>query len=589
MGMLGIFTLLFLGLTLYLYQASRALFSSALQRELDGDINWVADILARDAALSADPRRADSLMKSISRHKDFRITLTDGEGRVLADSHVPRDSVAHLENHRRRPEFQAARAQGRGHAWRYSATLGQEMLYVARRLGDGSRYLRMAAGPGPLETFQRAAGLIFTLFLALFAVSAMVITWWMSRTISTPLLHLAEHPGATPRWQAPFREAEVLNGAFERYVTEVRQLAGEVSLERDRLMAVLNRLEEGILILTLDGLDIVITAANPASLRLLGIDPGTLVAGRRVGEVVRPEALLRWLARAADPERTPVLHLDRGPDLPYDLLCRLGPLGLPSRPDASPGAAGMGPTEFVLTLVDITEFRHLDQVKSEFVANASHELKTPLSSLKGYAETLLEGALDNDKVRRPFVEKIQANALRLERLVQDLLHLSQLEANPVPREQEPLPLRNYVSAAAALHKHGIDSAGLRFENHVPENLRVMMEPRDLELILNNLVGNAVRYNKAGGKIKVGMVDGALYVKDTGVGIPEAMLPRIFERFYRADASRARKDGTGLGLAIVKHAAHKYGMAVRAESTLGEGSRFLVDIPEGVLKPGPVKA
>ncbi|HLP42098.1 MAG TPA: PAS domain-containing sensor histidine kinase, partial [Fibrobacteria bacterium] len=451
------------------------------------------------------------------------------------------------------------------------------------------RYLRMAAGPGPLEAFQRAAGLVFTLFLALFATSAMVITWWMSRTISTPLLHLAEHPGATPRWQAPFREAEVLNGAFERYVTEVRELAGAVSLERDRLMAVLNRLEEGILILALDGIDPVITAANPASLRLLGIDPGTLVAGRRAGEVVRPEALLRWLARAADPERTPVLHLDRGPDLPCDLLCRLGPLGLPSRPDASPGAAGMGPAEFVLTLVDITEFRHLDQVKSEFVANASHELKTPLSSLKGYAETLLEGALDNDKVRRPFVEKIQANALRLERLVQDLLHLSRLEANPVPREQEPLPLRNYVSAAAALHKHGIDSAGLRFENHVPENLRVMMEPRDLELILNNLVGNAVRYNKAGGKIKVGMVDGALYVKDTGVGIPEAMLPRIFERFYRADASRARKDGTGLGLAIVKHAAHKYGMAVRAESTLGEGSRFVVDIPEGVRKSGPVKA
>jgi signal transduction histidine kinase len=121
---------------------------------------------------------------------------------------------------------------------------------------------------------------------------------------------------------------------------------------------------------------------------------------------------------------------------------------------------------------------------------------------------------------------------------------------------------------------------------VPDDVRVHMEPRDLELILNNLVGNAVRYNKPAGKIKVGLEKGAavsLYVKDTGIGIPAEMLPRVFERFYRADASRARKDGTGLGLAIVKHAAHKYGMAVRAESVPGEGSRFLVDLPESVLR------
>ena len=227
----------------------------------------------------------------------------------------------------------------------------------------------------------------------------------------------------------------------------------------------------------------------------------------------------------------------------------------------------------------------------------------PLFTRPTYARalTLLEGALDNAKVRKPFVEKIHANALRLERLVQDLLALSQLEANPEPRDREPLPLRSYVTAAAGLHRHGIDSAGIRFENHVPEDARVLMEPRDLELVLDNLIGNAVRYNKPAGKIKVGLepassgADGAdgtsggartcLYVKDTGIGIPEEMLPRIFERFYRADASRARRDGTGLGLAIVKHAAQKYGMTVKAESALGEGSRFLVDIPGDLLSRG----
>src|SRR5690606_38053187 len=243
--------------------------------------------------------------------------------------------------------------------------------------------------------------------------------------------------------------------------------------------------------------------------------------------------------------------------------------------------AGTGPPgrrEYLLTLINVPEFRHLDRSKSEFVANAAHELKTPLSSIKGQTEALMEGAIEDPKMRAPFVRKIHDNALRLERLVQDLLSLSRLEANPVPRETEPLPLRVYVNSAAALHREALEAAGVRLENRVSDGIRLLMEPRDLELMINNLVGNAVRYNRPGGKIKLWTeAEGELrlIVKDTGIGIPGEMLPRIFERFYRADASRASKEGTGLGLAIVKHAAQKYGMSVSAESELGEGSRFIV--------------
>jgi two-component system phosphate regulon sensor histidine kinase PhoR len=586
-GMLGVFAALFLGLTVYLYAASRSLFAEALERELKGDLEWLAGTVRERPDILSHPARADSLCKAISGYKGFRVTLIAGDGRVIADSHVALADIGSLENHATRPEILMADARGTGHAWRYSSTLGRGMLYVAYKVREQGCYLRMAAGPVILKSFQAAALRVFLLFLGLFLASALAVTWWISRKISAPLLQLTAAGSAvdgpeslrpdspTPRWEARFREAEVLNAAFRGYVDRIRSLGREVVRERDKLMAVLNQLDEGILILTPAG---IVAAANPSSLRLLGMPhaPSDWI-GRPLRQALPPGVLARWVAETASPDRPPIIHIDKGPEAPFDLVCHLAPL--------DPGAGGR---EYLLTLLNVTEFRHLDRVKSEFVANASHELKTPLSSLKGYAEALMEGAMENPKVRANFVKKIHDNALRLERLVQDLLSLSRLESDEPPRESDPLPLRGYVSAAAVHHRDALDAAGIRLENHVAEEARVAMEARDLELILDNLVGNAVRYNKPGGKIKIWTEpeDGGLKlsVKDTGIGIAPEMLPRIFERFYRADASRARKDGTGLGLAIVKHAAARYGMTVSAESILGEGSRFMVKIPPKRISP-----
>ncbi len=606
LGMLGIFAALFLGLTLYLYITSRTLFAEALQLELSGDLAWLASTVRERPDLLRDPALSDSLCKAVASFKGFRVTFIDVSGQVLADSHVARGELGGLENHAERPEIRMARETGWGHAWRYSNTLRRGMLYVAYKVPDRACYIRMAAGPVTLNSFQMASLKVFVLFLSLFLGAAGAVTWWISRKISTPLLKLTgsgggpSDPEKPPRWEAEFQEAEVLNEAFQGYVGQVRSLGREIENQRDKLVAVLNQLDEGILILSAEG---VVVAANPSSLRLLGAAPESRKAsawlGRPLDEMLPRSPLVAWVAAGQSPDRTPMMHIDKGPDSPFDLLCHLAPLDsdqanpaeavripntiagtLPVTGQASPAGR-----EFLLTLLDVTEFRHLDRIKSEFVANASHELKTPLSSIKGYAEALLEGAIENPKVRGPFVGKIHANALRLERLVQDLLSLSHLEANPEPKETEPLPLRGYINAAANLHRHAMEGAGVRLENHVGEGVQVLMEPRDLELILNNLVGNAVKYNRPGGKVKLWTEEGdglKLFVKDTGIGIPEEMLPRIFERFYRAGASRASKEGTGLGLAIVKHAAHKYGMTVAAESVMGEGSRFVIGMPAALV-------
>ncbi|MDQ3003666.1 MAG: PAS domain-containing protein, partial [Fibrobacterota bacterium] len=392
-GMLGVFAALFLGLALYLYLTSRSLFAEGLQKELSGDLEWMASITEADPRLLRDPARSDSLCKAVSRFKGFRVTIIDNAGNVLADSHIPRKSFGTLENHRSRPEVRMSELKGWGHAWRYSNTLGLGMLYVARKVPEQACYLRMAAGPATLDRFQNATLRIFVLFLALFSAAAGAIVWWISRKISSPLLQLtgeersgSRDPESPPRWGARFREAEVLNEAIQGYVGQIRSLGREVEKQRDKLVAVLNQLEEGILILSANG-DVV--AANPSSLKLLGADGGSrgpsAWLGRPLREMLPESPLLAWVDAARSPDRTPIMHVDKGPGAPFDLLCHLAPL------DAV--AEGVTGGEFLLTLFDVSEFRHLDRVKSEFVANASHELKTPLSSIKGYAEALMEGAM----------------------------------------------------------------------------------------------------------------------------------------------------------------------------------------------------
>lgn len=572
--LLLLFVAAFLALALYQYFSARSLFFSLLEKDLRGDAALIAEVLTRDSSLLSSSEKADSACKALSRLKGFRITLADSNGRVLGDSHVDRDSLASIENHRHRPEFEAAAKSGWGSDHRASATVHMEMVYVARRLPDG-RFLRVAAGPPALIGFRKIAFSAVGFYLLLFVGVALFVTVWVERHISAPLLRLQSgRPDITKplRWDASFREAEVLNQVFENYVGEIRRLHANLGREHDRLIEVLNLLEEGVVLLGPQG---EVRTLNASAMRLLprGNSPAPSLPGDWVGRPLSQISPLPELAAftgsVARGERPPVLLIDKGETSPRDLLCHLRSL------------SGEG-SELLLTLVDISEFRQLDRVKSEFVANASHELKTPLASIRGYAEALIDGALQKEKAREPFVRKILHNALRLESLIGDLLSLSRLEADKGPRNPEPLPLRSYLNQAAVIHRNGLDSAGIRFENHVPEDVVVVAEPRDLELIVNNLVGNAIKYNKPGGKVKVSWEStesgGRLSIKDTGVGIPADMLPRIFERFYRADASRARQEGTGLGLAIVKHAAQRYHFNVRAESLLGEGSRFVVDIP-----------
>jgi two-component system phosphate regulon sensor histidine kinase PhoR len=576
LGVLGVGFLLLAG---YLYRTTESIFTRELSKELAGDLEWMADLAARDPGLLLFPR-SDSLARAVSRYKGYRITIIDPDGRVIGESQVPRDSLKFIENHAQRPEVLQARRDtiiGIGIARRYSPTLNQSMFYVAKSLGPNATVLRISAGPATLDDFRAAAGRTALLALLLFVVAAAVIALWVSRRISRPLLRLrveARDVSKPLHWEAPFREAEILNEAFTDYADAVQKLAAEVRQERDRLLALLDRLEEGVVLLDRWGS---IRAANASALQLLPLrEKAGALTGMFFRDAIRHEGLGRW-ATGSRPGalREGVYQVEKGDqpdDSPVDLLCHLRVLQF--------GAD----EEVLLTLVDVTNFRNLDRAKTDFVANASHELKTPLSSILGYAETLLDGAQDNPAARGPFLQKILANAKRLQVLVQDLLNLSQAESQIVPQHVEPLLVCDFVQAAWNQHRTAAENQGIRFENRVPPDLAWNMEPRDLDLVLGNLIGNAVKYNAPAGKVRVDW-DGAsrvLGVRDTGVGVSAEALPRIFERFYRGGAARASNEGTGLGLAIVKHAAQRYGISVSAESQVGVGSIFSLAVPEEIL-------
>ncbi len=364
----------------------------------------------------------------------------------------------------------------------------------------------------------------------------------------------------------------------QRVVAELRDRLADERSKRSELNRLLESVSEGILQTDGDGR---IERVNPAGRKLLGLPRDVL--GERVSSLLRDESLRRAVEHAAAGEPTP----------PLEVLLDERRVLAAVAPQRGGGA--------VATLVDLTDLRRLEEVRRDFVANASHELKTPLTSIRGYADTLLADDIP-DTERRQFLETISRNANRLQRIVDDLLDLSRIEAGRWQPELKSVSIGDTARAVWAAFAGRAADRGVAFEIELPEDDRVLADAQALEQIFTNLFDNALRYTpdqapgrstERAGRIRVtshlepGRPPGPgepsdsleaaggwliVEVSDTGAGIPRDSLPRIFERFYRTDPARSRAEGgTGLGLSIVKHMVESMGGAISAESVLGRGT------------------
>ena len=559
---LGTILVLVLTVGVLLWSAERS-----LRRDLEGDVARTLESEARliREALPADTVEWGATVRRLAQENGHRITIVDRNGRVRADSDFPPGPLPALENHASRPEIRAALAGRTGFATRRSESVGRALMYVAVPGGPGA--VRVAASLTQVDDIVGSAqGAVAGAALLALAIGAL-LAFVAGRSIAQPLTAItnaaraiaAGSPPRVPRSGVP--DIDALVQALRQMHRQLVDRFDELRREQAETSALVEAMVEGVI--AADGRGRIVTA-NPAARRLLGYDPDEPLPD--LPELFRVKAAREVVdaVLAGRPVQDRELEMD---DRSFIVNARPLPAG---------GA--------VLVIHDLTELRRLEAVRRDFVANVSHELKTPLTSISGYAETLLGDPPDADTARR-FTSTILNNARRMQRLVDDLLDLSRIEAG---RWQ---PTLSQVDVAAVVRESWMalagraESQGVTFELEVGPGAELVFADLDaLRQILTNLLDNSLRYTPAAGRITcLSTREGtgvALTVRDTGVGITREHLPRIFERFYRADASRSREEGgTGLGLAIVKHLVEAHDGRVYAESERGAGTSVTCWFPD----------
>ena len=544
--------------------ATRTHLLDEIGRRLDTD----AEMLRILIATYPEPQQLQTALQAMSRKLEVRFTVIEVDGKVIADSDT---DPSGMDNHNQRPEVVQARAQGKGSNRRYSETLRTDMMYSAVLLNSpAGRIVRVAL---PLTRIEDQVGQVYrTMFLAFagIAVVAAAVMFLVAREITQPLREirlLADWVAAgdftrKASTRAPDEIGHVA-AALNRMAEELSARLERLRAERAKLEAMISSMEEGVIPIDADGR---IEGANAAARSLFELRDAP--QGLRLWEVIRLPGLEDASLKALR-ERTPVRD-------DFEVGARVLSVRL------SPVSDGQG---VVLVAHDITEDRRYDTLRREFVANVSHELRTPLSVIQGYAETLLEGAWKDEKSAQEFLVIIDKNVRRLSSIVSDLLDLSKLESGGQVLDPRPLDVRLLVERVGEAFRPVAERKRQQLQVECASNAgTVEADGSLLERALSNLVDNALKYTPEGGRVRVwgGSENGqtTLTVEDNGMGIPEADLPRIFERFYRVDKSRSRDlGGTGLGLSIVKHIIQLHGGIISVKSTVGGGSSFSVRLPK----------
>ncbi len=512
---------------------------------------------------------------------EMRVTYILPDGTVAGDSDHEEIS---MDNHLGREEIRQALAEGVGSSIRKSDTLNEHMMYVALPVRQDNRlagFIRLSMSLSDVSAgLQRMwTALVIGLFL-LFALAA-VVSYRVALSVTRPLEKMTAAAQRMSSMDYGIRVPEgrrdeigALARALNRMADDLRRQLDMIRRNGERLQDVLDNMTSGVVMIGDDGR---ITLYNRKAEELLGSS-----SGERVGRLytdIKQHFELTALIREGLETREPQFR-ELQVYYPEERLLEISLVPMTITGEELPG--------LLLVLQDVTAIRRLENMRSEFVANVSHELKTPVAAVKGFTETLLSGALDDRETAESFLRIIHDESERLNRLIGDILELSKIESRRSPLQYSPVDFGAFLARLNELFAPEAAKKNIALDLQSEPGLFLEADEDRLGQIMINLLQNGLNYTPEGGKVKVraetfederGEERVRITVSDTGIGIPKKDLPRIFERFYRVDKARSRSSGgTGLGLSIVKHLVDLHRGTIRVESTLGVGSHFIIELP-----------
>ncbi len=565
--LVSLFLMLLVGLIVgaYLENALRAWIESRIEAELTRHAHTTRELVEQSGRESTDA--ADPIADRLGEATSARVTIITRDGVVVGDSQLTRDELVWVENHAGRPEVLAAMGGERGISRRHSTTVRTDMLYVAVPYG-GKPPKGVPRVAMPLTEVDKVVGELRFLLGAgavLGLAMAVVMSGLASHLLTRTLRSLVRHARAVSERtsqdvHSSKDEIEGLAGSFNRLTDELQAQMTALARERDRSEAILEGMSEGLFALDTEKR---IRLVNRAALVLLRRQEPPI--GYTLRQVTGVEAMDSLVGDALS-GRPASKEFELGFRPHLQVLAHATPQRI------SGGA--------IVVLHDVTEMRKLERARRDFIANASHELRTPVSIIRANAETLLDGALGEPPVARGLLEALDRHAERLGNLIADLLDLSRLDAGQYRLKLKAVALRHAAWHALEALGPAMKGKHLQIANHLNHDTRVLADRKALEQVLLNLLDNGIKYTPSGGRIVIRDVrhggDVRFEVEDNGPGIPPEHWPSLFERFYRVDPGRSRDmGGTGLGLAIVKSLVEAMNGSVGVDQAQPHGSVFWV--------------
>jgi two-component system phosphate regulon sensor histidine kinase PhoR len=529
-----------------------------IKQDLSENNDFVISVIKSDKITDKE-----SFFKENLGIRKMRVTYINNLGNVILDSKADEES---MDNHNNRPEVIEARKSGMGYSLRYSSSLKRNMLYVATAL-EGEHIIRSSMPVDIINSFEKRFVSYYLVVLVIVLSFAIFVSYRLAQIIVKPIKDLKSVTFQVANGQIykrivnfPNDEIGDLAKAFNNMSDKLQKSLKETTVKQIRLEAILKSMDSGVIAIDKDYRLIMI---NPYAKEIFGINKD--IIGYKLMDIIRDFELENVFKHSSD-EYSEIKLL-----WPKERELRIRTAEIISEGEA---------IGTVAVVQDITDIRRLENMRSQFVANVSHELKTPLTSIKGFAETLKD--VEDAEQRDKFLDIINDEAERLTRLINDILILSSLEQHREGKT-ENININEVVKEVYELMKHTANSKGIEMTLRTSEVANIIGDRDRLKQAIINLVDNSIKYSESGAQISiVTSFDEnkcVIIVEDTGVGMSKEHLSRIFERFYRIDKARSRtQGGTGLGLAIVKHIVLNFNGSIDVESETGKGTRFTIRIP-----------